>query len=142
MKNTLIFLIFMIFFSGCQFVPLFSPIITGIIIWKEGQAQKYYEINTSIMYRCVKNSLHDLNIKITKDQKNKNGYYLQAENKDTFYIHIYYVKKDVSNVAIRINTFGNKSYTELIYQKIDSNMDIINYDNKGLPVKIESHYLY
>jgi len=44
-------------------------------------------------------------------------------------------------VTIRINTFGNKSYTELIYQKIDSNMDVINYDNKGLPVKIESPYL-
>ena len=67
MKNTFIFLIFVIFFSGCQFIPLFSPIITGIIIWKEGQAKKYYEINTSIMYRCVKNSLRDLNIKITKD---------------------------------------------------------------------------
>lgn len=126
---------FLFFLSGCQFIPLFSPIVTGIVIWHEGQANKYYEMDILTMQRCVKNSLHDLEIKIANIQKTKKGYYLQASNKDNFYIKIESVKKNITNVAIRVNTFGNKSYTELLYQKIDDNLGIIYYNQEGKVVK-------
>lgn len=135
MKIIFFFAFFSIFLSGCQFIPLFSPIVTGIIIWKDGQANKYYEMDTLVMQRCVKNSLNDLEIRITKIQTTKNGYYIQAESNDKFYIKIEGVKKNITNVAIRINTFGNKSYTELLYHKIDDNVSVVYYNQNGMPVK-------
>ena len=135
MKNIMIFAIFFCFLSGCQFIPLFSPIVTGIIIWKDGQAHKYYNMNSDIMFRTVKSSLKDLDFTIKKSYKKNSTHYLQAENYDKMYIEISTVRKNITQVSIRINTFGNKSHTELFYHKIDENLDVINYDSLGSPVK-------
>ena len=40
----------MVFLSGCQFVSLISPIVTGIIIWKDGRAHKYYELEVEVLF--------------------------------------------------------------------------------------------
>ena len=133
----MIFLIFFSFISGCQFIPLFTPIITGIIIWKDGQAHKYYDLDKDIMYRSVKYSLQDLGFKITKAQKSKKGYTIYAENNDKFSVQVDEIKKEVTDVSVRVNTFGNKSYVELLYKKIDENLDTIKFDIKGMPVKLQ-----
>lgn len=137
MKNIMIFLIFFIFISGCQFIPLFTPIITGIIIWKDGQAHKYYDLDKDIMYRSVKYSLKDLGFKITKEQKSKKKYTIYAESNDKFSVQVDEIKKEITDVSVRVNTFGNKSYVELLYKKIDENLDTIKFDVKGIPVKLQ-----
>lgn len=133
----MIFLIFFSFISGCQFIPLFAPIITGIIIWKDGQAHKYYDLDKDIMYRSVKYSLKDLGFKITKEQKSKKRYTIYAESNDKFSVQVDEIKKEITDVSVRVNTFGNKSYVELLYKKIDENLDTIKFDVKGIPVKLQ-----
>ncbi len=134
MKICKIFLFFMIFLSGCQFAGILSPVITGVIIWKEGRAHKYYDLNTIVLYRAVKNTCNDLNIKITSDSKTKNGFYIVGKSKDNFSFYIEKYSFNVTDLSIRINTFGNKSYTEMIIHKIDENINLVNYDDSGKPV--------
>lgn len=135
MKKILIFLIFS-FFTGCAFVPFASPIITGIIIYKDGKANKYYDIDQEVIKRSVRKSFFDLNIKITKDQKSRGGYSIQGVGHDSFSVVITKVGRDTTCLSVRINTFGNKPYSELFFQKVDSNIEIINYDKEGMPVKL------
>jgi len=131
MKIYKYFLFFAIFFSGCQFIGIFSPIITGIIIWKDGRCHKYYELDKKVIINAVRNTCKDLDFKIVAEQKTKNGYNITAKNKDNFYFYIESVKLNITDLSLRINTFGNKSYTEMIIHKVDENINLVNYDVHG-----------
>lgn len=131
-----LFLFFSFFVCGCSFVPfVVGPIITGVIMWKQGEAKKYYNEDSLVIYRAVKNSLKELEYQINFDQKNKDGYYLVAGEKSKFKITIRNVKSKVVEVSVRINFMGDKQYAELLYSKIDANTNTIFYNEKGEPVK-------
>jgi len=138
MKKKLALLIFLlIFFTGCGVAPfIVSPIITGVIIWKQGEAHKYYNEEVKILYRATKASLKELDHSISLDQVNGDGYYIVAGEKDKFKIKIRAVKQNICEVAVRINLIGDKPYTELLYAQIDANTGVINYDDSGKPAKI------
>ena len=66
MKKIVLFFCFFIF--GCAVTPFVQgPIITGIIMWKQGEARKYYNEELLTIYHATKNSLKELNHKITKE---------------------------------------------------------------------------
>lgn len=135
MKKVVIFLCFL--FSGCAVAPFIQgPLVTGIIMWKQGEAHKYYHENCKIMYRSTKNALKDLNHKIVTDQTLKDGYRIVAGDKDKFKIFIRQVKPNITEVCVRINFMGDKPYADLLYAQIDANTNVINYDDKGMPTKL------
>ena len=135
MKNLIIFLCF--FITGCAVVPFVQgPIVTGIIMWKQGEAHKYYHENIKTIYRATKNALRELDHKITSDSPTKDGYRLVAGDKDKFKIHIREAKPHITEVCVRINLMGDKPYAELLYAQIDANTNVINYDDKGMPTKL------
>ena len=138
MKKPNVFLyLFLFFFSGCAETHFFiSPIATGIITWTNGESHKYYNEEAYSLYRSVKNSLYEMNFPIKKDDLyKKDGYYLIAGDKDKFKITIRKVRFNITEVKIRINFLGDKPYADLIYKKIDSNLNVIDFDEKGLPTK-------
>ena len=138
MKKPNVFLyLFLFFFLGCAEAPLFiSPLATGITTWANGEGHKYYNEEAHSLYRSVKNSLYEMSFPIKKDEPyKKDGYYLIAGDKDKFKITIRKVKSNITEVKIRINFLGDKPYADLIYQKIDSNLNVIDFDDKGLPTK-------
>jgi hypothetical protein len=57
------------------------------------------------------------------------------EAKTPFKIEIKKVQSNITEVKIRVNFLGDKPYAELIYKKIDSNLDVINFDVEGKPTK-------
>jgi hypothetical protein len=122
------------FIFGCSVAPfVVSPIITGVIIWKQAEAHKYYKEELKIIYRATKNSLKELGHSISTDEKTRDGYYILAGSKNEFKIHIRQVKPNISEVAIRINILGDKPYAELLYSTIDANTNTINYNEEGVP---------
>jgi hypothetical protein len=139
MKKVVIILCFLATFSvGCAVAPfIYSPIVTGVIMWKEGEGHKYYNEELKTMYRATKNSLKEMNYKITKDEVTKNGYYLLAGEEDKLKIHVELVKPHITEVRIRINIMGDKPYAELLYSQIDANTNTINYDDEGQPTKFK-----
>lgn len=138
MKKLLFLLImFMPFLmTGCAATALISPIVTGFIMWKDGEAHKYYNEEASVIYRATKLSLKELEYPISKDEPNRNGgYYIVAGDKDRFKISIRQVKPHITEVKIRVNFMGDKPYAELIYHQIDTNTNTINFDDQGKPTK-------
>lgn len=135
MKKTIFsyfFIFFTIFFSGCDFVPFAGPIVSGIIMWKDGEAKKYYYEEPETLHRSVKSALKKLNYSIFTDIIEKDGsYYIIADSKDRFKIYIRKVEPHISEVRIRINFMGDKPYAELIYKFIESNSDTIEFNENG-----------
>jgi hypothetical protein len=134
-KKIILFLCFFVF--GCSVAPfVVSPIVTGVIMWKQGEAKKYYNEEIDVIYRSVKHSLVDLEYKILKDEKVRDGYFITSGEKDKFKIKIRMVKAKITEVSIRINMMGDKPYAELLYNHIDANTNTIYFNDKGLPVKL------
>ena len=136
MKKIVLFFCFFIF--GCAVTPFVQgPIITGIIMWKQGEARKYYNEELLTIYHATKNSLKELNHKITKDEKTKEGYYIVAGEKDKFKINIRAAKQKITEVRVRINFMGDKPYADLLYSTIDANTNTIYFNEEGKPVKFK-----
>jgi len=136
MKKLVFFLFLSYFFFGCISVPsIINPIIPGIIMWKDNEGCKFYNEESLVMYRATKRTLQELDYKIITDKNNKDNYYIVVENHDKIKIHINKIKSQVTEIKIRINFMGNKKYAELIYNKIDSNINTINFNDQGIPTK-------
>lgn len=138
MKKLLILLcLFNIFLAGCAAAPfVLTPVVTGVVMWSEGEAHKYYNEEVGTIYRSTKKSLRELDLKITEEKATGNGgYYLVAGDKDRFTINIRQVKPHISEVSIRINFMGDKPYAELVYTQIDLNTNTIEFDDEGRPAK-------
>lgn len=136
MKKSIFFLFFL-FFASCSPATMFiSPIVTGVILWKEGEAHKYYNDDIKVIYRSTKSALKDLGYEITKDESRKEGYYIVAGKEDRFKISILKTKPHITEVKIRVNFMGDKPYAELVYRQIDTNTDSIYFDEQGRPTKI------
>ena len=141
MKKLIIFTILSIFFTGCAVAPLIiTPIVTGIVMWKEGESSKYYHEEPKTLYRATKLALKELDYSISKDETTKNGYYIVAGEEDKFKISIRQVKNHISEAKIRINLMGDKDYAELVYENIDLNIDTIDFDDQGKPTKTKKKF--
>jgi len=137
MKKNIFFAFLTIFFSvGCTGPGLFvSPIINGIIAWKEGEAHKYYGHNTDTILRATKHALTKMNLPISKEETKSSGYYLVAGNNNRFKIKIHKVENEITKLSIRINFMGDKPYAELFYKNVDKEINVIKFDKNGNPVK-------
>ena len=100
---------------------LISPIITGVVIWQEGEAHKYYNFNSDIVYRASKHALKEMELEITKDEPDleKHNYHIIAGNNDKFSINIMQIEKNIKDLKLRVNFMGDKPYAELFYKKVD-----------------------
>lgn len=117
---------------GCSPSMIIGPIVTGVTYWIQGESHRYYSENKEIIYKATKHVLETNNLKINKEYVKNNIYYINAGTYNRFKIKIESFEK-VTKLNIRINTFGDKDYTELLYKQIDKESNIIYYNN-GKPV--------
>lgn len=134
MKNTLI-LIFCLFFTGCNGADiLIGPIISGVVAWKDGEATKYYDVDSKTIYHATKRTCKELEYEITRNDKLEDGkYYLIAGKNNRFKISIKEVQDDITSVKIRIDFMGDKPYAELFYKHLDEEISVIHFDKNGNP---------
>ena len=120
-------LLFAVLFSlaGCQFFPAVAPIVSGVIMWKDGEARKYYSNEPAVLCRTV-----------TKEESRRDGFYIVAGERNRFKIKIDSAEPGISRVSIRVNFMGDKQFAELIYQHIDRNVDTVEFEN-GRPTKVK-----
>lgn len=133
----------LIFISGCGTAALMiaGPAVEGVIKWKDGEAHKYYSYESLTVYRATKRALASLNIPITKDQiltnrsisKSGKAFYIIAEGQSQYKIQINPEGADISSVGLRVNFMGNHPQAELIYQKIDLEINTITFNKEGNP---------
>lgn len=139
MKKLLLILAFLGFFtvSGCGPIDPIGPIISGVVMWVEGEAHKYYANDAATIYRAVKRACDELNYEISRDDPpNADGdYYLVAGNNDRFKIKIQNVEADIAKLSVRVNFMGDKPYAELLYKKVDDQISTIEFGPNGEPVR-------
>jgi len=138
MKKILLVLAFLGFFTigGCGPIDPVSPIVSGVVMWIEGEAHKYYSNDSATVYRAVKRACAELNYEISRDDPPEEGdYYLLAGSKDRFKINIREVEQDITKLSVRVNFMGDKPYAELLYKKVDAELSTIEFDSNGNPVR-------
>jgi hypothetical protein len=106
-------------FAGCQYVNPFTPIIQIGIFWIEGEAHKYYDTDEKTMQVAVKAVLKELTLPIVHEQQYEGYYYILAGDKNKFKIKIRPVREKITKLSIRVDTFGDKPFAELIYRHVD-----------------------
>ena len=133
----LFFLLIFALLPGCVGPELIlGPIINGIIVWKEGEAHKYYGYDSDVVYRAAKRALNEMNFPIERDDPPKdNHFYLIGGKNNTLKITVLNVDPNVSKLSVRINFMGNKPYAELFYKKVDEQLNIIKFQD-GKPVAV------
>jgi hypothetical protein len=124
--------VFSIFFSGCAALAptaLISPLVQAVILWKDGEAHKYYPHAEKVVYSATKRSLLSLGVSIQKESFSKGVYHINASQNNKFSIKIDAAEPHVTKVSIRIDFMGDKDYAELIYKTIDNQLNVIVYEN-------------
>jgi hypothetical protein len=126
--------------TGCEMFNPIGPLIQLGIYWKEGEAHKYYQTDHDTLYRSTLAALKDLDIPVNSEEKDGNTIYIRAGGKvavsdeggprgagpvnlqsdDRFKIRVVKVNEKVSKLSIRVNTFGDKPFAELVYRNIDA----------------------
>lgn len=127
-------LTFLLGLSGCGPVDpaiILSPIAELGIMWVNGEAIKYYEYDSVVVYRATKRSLRELGFPNITDKAEVDGYSIVDAR---FIIHVSAVRPGVTKLSIRVNIMGDKPFAELIYRNVDNHVGIIEF-NQGQPVQ-------
>ena len=139
MNKLMIFIILSVSLVGCGaellISPLSSVIVGGVITWKEGEAHKYYNYKSDTLYRAVVRTADELNYPTIQNKPGQEGdYTLIVGNNDKFKIKVKKVEEYMTLVSIRVNLMGDKPYAILFYEKLDEQVNCIEYDIEGKPV--------
>ena len=115
--------------SGCaalpclSFLPLTGSAYEGYVVWKSGEATKYYAFDLDTTYRAVMRTSDQLKLEATVIKSApKERYSLETKGNVPMKIDILPLEKSVTAVVISIPTFGDKHYVELFYRVIDDNL--------------------
>ena len=143
MKNALISSIFFlatlgILLPGCGPISPLSPVeplIQFYLVWKDGEATKYYRYDSDVVYRAMKRSCREMGYTIERDDapSNAGNYYVVAGHGDRFKIKVEQVKRNISRMKIHVNFLGDKPYAELICNEIDRELNVIEFGPDGNP---------
>ena len=139
-KNWLIFFITLVVLfqtQGCGIVSPFQaigPVINTIAYWKNGEGHAVYNFNEDIVYRSTKRAIEKMGFSIDyekiygKDDQNYKIIFIQ-ENK----IKVTIQRKDVniSKVNIRLNTFGDKDFGEMLFKNIEKDINTVTFNASG-----------
>jgi hypothetical protein len=129
--SRLAFILGTVLLSGCialpflPFVPIMGSAYQGYVIWRGGEATKYYAYDLDTTYRAVMQASDQLKIETTLIKSAPNeGYSLKIERNIPMQIDILPLEKNVrvTMVIVRISIFGDKQYVELLYSLVDENL--------------------
>jgi len=106
-----------------SFLPMTGSAYEGYVIWKSGEAIKYYAFDVDTTYQAVMRTCDQLKLEVTLIKPvPKERYSLEAKGNVPMHIDILPVEKGITTVVIRISTFGDKHYVELFYNLVDDNL--------------------
>jgi hypothetical protein len=124
--------------AGCELFNPIGPIIQIGMYWVEGEAHKYYNTDQATITTAVKTVLDDLQFTILEEEAIDDYYWIKATDgskvsingemvESHFKIKIREVKHNITKLSIRVNTFGNRPYVEMIYRHVDKHPKVIQF---------------
>jgi hypothetical protein len=110
-------------FSFLPFLPVMGSAYEGYVVWKSGEATKYYAFDLDTTYRAVMQAATHLKLEATLMKSSpEEGYSLETKGNVPMHIEISPLEKSVTAVVIKISIFGDKHYVELFYSLVDDNL--------------------
>ena len=95
----------------------------GYVVWRSGEATKYYAFDIDTTYRAVMQASAHLKLEATVIKSEPgNRYSLETKGNVPMSIDILPVEKNVTTVVTKIPMFGDKNYVELFYKHVDDNL--------------------
>lgn len=119
-KFRLVLLAACLFGMGCQYFNPVGPIIQAGIYWIEGEGHKYYNTEEPILRQATLEVLEELKIPVVKEVDQQGYHFILAGDDDKFKIKVRPVRENITKLSIRVNTFGDKPFAELIYRHVDA----------------------
>jgi hypothetical protein len=120
---------------GCEPTMIIGPIVTGVTYWIQGESHRYFAENKEIILNTTKHVLIENKLEIKNQYTKNNVYYMDAGVRNRFKIKIETID-NFTRLSMRINTFGDKDYTELLYKQIEEKCSTIYYED-GKPVSVD-----
>ena len=124
-----LFIVTALLLSGCaapaclSFLPITGSAYEGYVVWKSGEATKYYAFDLDTTYRAVMRTADRLKLETTVIKSaSKERYSLEIKGNNPMSIDISPLDTNVTTVAISIPAFGDKHYVELFYRIVDDNL--------------------
>ncbi len=109
---------------GCQSFDPIGPAIGLALRWKDGEAIKYYANDKSAVLDALRLSLRELDLGIVSEETDGLSTTIRIGTLRTtrMKIVVKQTNSKVTRVGIRVNTFGDKPYAELICRTADSHL--------------------
>jgi uncharacterized protein (UPF0210 family) len=115
--------------AGCGFTPFLGPILNIGVMWMNGEAHKYYDADQQTVVDAIDQAARDLEFVTVEKEVKGNTIYIKIddlsvasreEEANRFNIKIHKVQHNVTKLSIRINTWGDKPYADLMFRKVDT----------------------
>ena len=132
MKKTILILMLLFPIVGCTALSVFGPLVSvgvqAYVMWKDGEATAYYACDSNTAYSAVKRVLSDSHYTIERDKPDAKGsYVIIAKSHNKFKITIQKTEDYVTAIKIRIDIMGDKPYAEMIYKKLENQLNVIDF---------------
>jgi hypothetical protein len=144
--------------AGCQSFNPVGPLIQVGIMWKNGEAHKYYNTEQAALVAALKAALAELDLPVAEEWTTADGaVHLTAGGKvfvsddagpgvlgrkpvrvefrsaDRFHIEVTPVRPRTTLLSIRVNVFGDRPYAELIYRHVDGRPGVVQVTSETPP---------
>ena len=131
----ILFCCILLIIVGCRsFSPFSAPIKNDSSpVWVNEEATKYYKSELNNTYCATKRTCVALEYSISREKSNNKMHYLMVRIKERFKIRITSISPETTEVKIKINNIEDKSYVELFYERLNKEIEIIHFDDHGLP---------
>ncbi len=108
---------------GCASVTPLAVVPSGvnaILFWKDGTARKFYTGDKESVKSALKSTLAELSHGLTENGDN----IVSKSDNHKFKWNVKQYDKNITCITCRIDFFGDKDYTELVYSKLDATLGL------------------
>lgn len=122
-------LFLLIALSGCMAIPLGTllPVAgtayNGYVVWKRGEASKYYAYDLEATYRAVMETSRQLKIEPRVITAQPAAFYsLETQGSVPMHIDVTPYEKSLTKVIVKISPFGDRDYVEFFYRLVEEHL--------------------
>ncbi len=109
---------------GCSVAPqLIGASHEAYVVWKDRESSRYYTYDVKTVCQSIKRSCDQLKLEtLIQDATSENGCFLETKGKYPMEIKASPVEKNLTEVVVTIELFGDKQYAEVLYRTVDNDM--------------------
>lgn len=118
-RKMLMAFVFTVTALGCEGINPLGPILQIAVMWKQGEATKYYNTEQRQILAATRAAFEELGLPITSESEDGRTINMMVGDDDQFKVKVVAVRDKVTKLSIRVNTFGDRPYAEMVFRHVD-----------------------